>query len=126
ALEVDSLDLLAPELVADGDHDEAEVLLLQPYVPEQVLTHFLQTLPRERPRAIERLPKTGGLGANTIAHLPGLRHNLQVGGIRFLALLVGGGLDGGRHVRFLRFAVREEPPSGGRRASSGHARGPQR
>src|SRR5207249_7551655 len=66
ALEVDSLDLLAPELVADGDHDEAEVLLLQPYVPEQVLTHFLQTLPRERPRAIERLPKTGGLGANTI------------------------------------------------------------
>ena len=52
ALEVDGLDLVAPELVGQRHHREAEVLLAQAQVAQQLLGGGLQVLLFLRPAAL--------------------------------------------------------------------------
>ncbi len=42
ALEIDGLDLFAPELVGDADHREAEILLAESQCAQQFFAHLLQ------------------------------------------------------------------------------------
>src|SRR5262249_8206314 len=55
--EWDGLHLLAPELVADRHHGEAEVLLAQPESREQLAGHRPQALTRKRDSSIKALPQ---------------------------------------------------------------------
>src|SRR5215831_8200233 len=55
ALEVHGLDLLAPELVSQRDHGEAEELLAEFHLPQERLGRLLQSLPGERAGTVESL-----------------------------------------------------------------------
>lgn len=127
ALEVDGLHLLAPEFVADADHREAEVLLAQAEVLQQVLAHFLKRGSHQGLGAVERLAELFGGFANAIAGFARFRHGFEMSGARSLVLL---GFDSGRHWRILRKRFLGEQSAsagrcpGGERACAARVRAP--
>jgi len=60
-LEIDGLDLLAPKLIGNGDHGEAEVAFGQFHAPEQFLPHLLKARPGQRRRRRTRRPRGASL-----------------------------------------------------------------
>src|ERR1700727_2552019 len=75
AVEWDGLDLLAPELVGDADHGEAEGFLGLTHLTEEVLAEFLQGRTGEWAGAVDAHGEAGRLGANLVAQRTRVRHN---------------------------------------------------
>ena len=89
AVEGDGLDLLAPELVGDADHREAEILLAEAQLAEKIFPQFLKRCLVQDARAIDGSGKRTSLRADAVAHLPRFGDDFEVGGIRFLIFFVG-------------------------------------
>src|SRR5207248_1336169 len=100
-LEIGSLHLFAPELVAQRDHGEAEILVAEAQLAQQVFCQLLEASLGERLGAVEGLAPVGGGSADAVAQLPRLGDDLEVGGAGTLVLLFGLGFDSGCHVAFL-------------------------
>jgi hypothetical protein len=105
ALEIHGLELLAPELVGDADHREAEVLLGQAHAVQEVLGHLPEDRPRQQFGAVERLAEAGNLGADAVAQRPRLGDDLEVGGVGLFFLLLVPNLYSARHGRLPRAGV---------------------
>ena len=127
-LEIDGLDLLAPELVGEADHREAEILLAEAHAFQQVLRHFLKDWLSEQAGAVERLADAGGLGADLVAQLARLGHDLEMGGAGtlFFFLDLGVGVGESRHGRYLKECVRVGPSGRWRAGFLGRGPKPRR
>src|SRR5712692_9090897 len=80
SLEIDGLELFAPEFVAQGHHREAEILLAQALLLQQSFRQALQALAGQRLRSVEVSAELMSGGPKAIAELARLRNHFQVRG----------------------------------------------